>query len=174
LVDSFCFKLKRSKKAIAAVSNWLPCFLLLLFAACQGCGGSGGVTEKLVPVSGMIQLDGRPSAGVGLSFMPAPGTKAVGGCWGVTDAEGKFKVIHLSNKEGIPPGKYHVLFSRKVKPDGTPLGANESPTMTQSQESIAKMYSDPAKVGLHNLADIPEKGTTNLDFKISSASLKKK
>jgi hypothetical protein len=174
LIDLFCWKLNRAEQPITGIRHWLSCFLLLLFAACQGCGGGGGVTEKLVPVSGMIQLDGRPSAGVGLSFMPAPGTKAVGGCWGVTDAEGKFKVIHLSNKEGIPPGKYHVLFSRKVKSDGTPLGANESPTMTQSQESIAKMYSDPAKVGLHNLADIPAKGTTNLDFKISGAPLKKK
>jgi len=139
-----------------------------------GCGGGGPKPEKLVPASGMVKLSGRPTPGVRLSFRPIENTKAVGGCWAITDNDGKFKVIHFSSKEGIPPGKYEVLFSRRVRPDGTPLGDNESPTMVESRESISAMYNDPARAGMHNRIEVPEKGVTDLDFNVSAAAPKKR
>lgn len=168
--------------AESRISEWLRrsgrnisnrCLTTLVLTVCIGCGGSSGPAEKLVEASGMVKLDGKPTPGIRLSFLPNAGTKAVGGCWAVTDDDGHFSVVHLSNKEGIPPGKYDVLFSLRVKPDGTPLGENDSPTMVQSQETISKMYSDPAKIGLHNKVDIPEKGATSLDFALSSVKMKR-
>ncbi|WP_397569119.1 hypothetical protein [Schlesneria sp. T3-172] len=139
-----------------------------------GCGKSGPKPEKLVPAAGLVKVNGRPLAGVRLSFQPIENNKAVGGCWAITDNDGKFKVIHVSSKEGIPPGKYEVYFSRRVKPDGSPLGENESPTMVQSRESVSAMYSDPSRAGMHNRIEIPEKGVTDLDFTISTSAPKKK
>lgn len=142
---------------------------------CLGCGGGSKVkVEKLVPASGIVQLDGRPTPGIRLSFQPVSGTNAVGGYWAMTDDEGKFTVMHLSKKEGLPPGKYEVLLSRRVKPDGTPLGENESPTMVQSRESISKMFSDPAMAGLHNRVDVSENGNNSIEFKVTSVKAKGK
>ena len=151
-----------------------PRLLCLVFSFLIGCGGTGAIQEKLVPASGMVQLDGKPTEGVTLTFLPIAATKSAGGNWATTDKDGKYKVMTASNKEGIPPGQYQVLLSLKVKADGSPLGKNESPTMVQSRELIAPMYSDPGKLGLHNKIDVPEKGANNLDFKVTSAPVKKK
>jgi hypothetical protein len=107
--------------------------------------------------------------GIRLTFHPTGENKAVGGCWAITDSQGRFKVMHLSNKEGIPAGSYHVTFSRFVKPDGSVLPLGESPTMTSSSESVAPNWSDVSMAHLHNKIDIPEKGSTGLDFNISTA-----
>jgi hypothetical protein len=142
-------------------------------AAACGCGAPKPKPETLVPVSGIVKLDGKPTEGIRMMFHPTGETKGLGGCWAITDQDGKFKVIHWSNKEGLPPGSYHVVFSRKVKPDGTPLGKDDSPTMTQSIESIAPMYSNIAKAGLHNKVDVPDKGVSNLDFTLNSVPIRK-
>jgi hypothetical protein len=150
--------------------GYTPLILLLGLQtfAVVGCGGTTVKAEKLVAASGNLMLDGRPMEGVRLFFQPLEGTKSAGGCSAITDQNGSFKVTHWSNKEGCPPGKYQVLISRKLKDDGTPLAGNESPTMVRATETISKMYSDPAKSGTHNTVEIPDKGTTSLDFKISS------
>lgn len=125
-------------------------------------------------MTGSVTVDGKPLEGIRLSFMPMSGTKAIGGCWAVTDADGTYTVMHVSKKEGIPIGQYHVLVSRRVKPDGSPLGPDESPTMVQSQESINPMYSDPSRVGKHNEVAVTDKGATNVNLKVSSAPTAKR
>ena len=146
----------------------LPVVLLL------GCGSSAGKAEKLVPVTGTVMLDGKPTQGIRLIFQPIKETKAVGGCSAETDEQGKYEVTHWSKKKGLPPGKYEILFTRRIKADGTVLGPSESPTVVQSMDSISKMYSDPSKAGVHNRIEIPETGIPDLDFKISSQTVKKK
>lgn len=154
--------------------RWTNFLLILPFVILPGCGSSARISEKLVEASGSVLLDGKPVEGIRLSFQPLSGTKAVGGCWAVTDEDGSFKVTHFSNKSGLPPGKYQVLFSRRVKKDGSVMGPDESPTMVQSQESISKMYNDPARAGKHNQVEVFEDGTSDLNFKISSEKSKKK
>lgn len=137
-----------------------------------GCGVSGPKPENLVPVSGTVKFNGRPAERIRLTFHPTGENKALGGCWGITDSQGKYTVKCMTNKEGIPAGTYHVTFSRFVKPDGSPLGANESPTMTTSSESVAPLWSDVSRAKLHNKVDVPEKGSTSLDFSISGIQKK--
>ncbi|WP_373653246.1 carboxypeptidase-like regulatory domain-containing protein [Schlesneria sp. DSM 10557] len=149
---------------------------LLLIWLClvsfSGCGSNQPKAETLVPASGTVKVNGRPAEGVRITFHPTDDTKAQGGCWAMTDAEGKFTVTHLSNKPGIPAGNYFVTFSQFVKPDGKPLAANESPTMTPSTQAIAARWSDVGKAGMHNKTTIPDKGTTSLDFIISTSAKK--
>jgi hypothetical protein len=155
----------------------IPSTNALLFFAMTinlGCGSAAKPGEKLVEASGTVTLDGKPVDGIRMAFQPQGGTKAVGGYWGVTDKDGKFTVSDASNKKGLPPGKYEVLFSRRVKPDGSLLGPNESPTVVQSSESIAKMFNDPGKAGAHNRVEIPDAGNRDLTFKVTSQPAKKK
>lgn len=148
--------------------------LIIPLTLCAGCGGGSTMKpETLVPASGRVQLDGKPVAGIRLSFQPVSGTKAVGGYWAVTDDDGKFTVRQHASKPGIPPGEYEVRLSRLVKADGTPLEEDESPTMVQAIESISQMYSDPSRAGLHNRVTVSEKGNESMDFKVSSIPMKK-
>src|SRR2546423_8011399 len=69
------------------VINRLAFFVVAVSFA--GCGGS----EKIVPVSGVVKLNGQPLANAHVSFQPtASGNnpKAGVGSYGVTDASGKY------------------------------------------------------------------------------------
>jgi len=159
------FRAARAENVVCGIS-----LLGVLLLTLAGCGGSvEAKPEALVPAEGVVKLDGRPMEGIRLTFHPTAENKAVGGCWAITDNQGRFKVMHLSNKEGIPAGAYHVTFSRFLKPDGSFLGPGESPTMTSSSESIAPNWSDVSMAHLHNKIDIPEKGSIGLDFNVSTA-----
>jgi hypothetical protein len=147
-------------------------FFGMFLLSVTGCGGPAPKAEAVVQASGMVKLNGRPTPGVRVVFHPTGNNKSLGGCWAMTDDQGKFKAMTLSNKEGIPAGSYHVTFSRYVTPEGTPLPANESPTMTKSSESVAPKWSNISAAGLHNKIEIPDKGTTTLDFNISSVPKK--
>lgn len=160
---------QRHTKNQTVSSHFSRLALIVSLMTISGCGSSGQVKETLVPVTGSVTLDGKPTEGIRLSFVPMSGTKAVGGCWATTDDQGQFTVQHISKKEGIPVGQYHVLLSRRVKADGSVLGPDESPTMVQSQESISPMYSDPGRAGKHNEVIVTEKGATNVNLKVTSA-----
>lgn len=149
--------------------------LALLVPVASGCGGSAAKPpeEKIVPASGVVQLDGKPAAGIRLRLTPASdGPKTVGGAYAITKDDGKFTVIHWSNKEGVVPGAYVVTFSKMVKPDGSPLGENDSPAMVNARETIAPAWADVN--GDRNSAasrrlEIPASGKTDIQFSITSA-----
>lgn len=74
--------------------------MLLLVAACVGCGGG------LVPAEGVVLLDGQPLAGATVTFMPqAEGRPASA----VTGADGRFKAALPDGKGGLAPGEYRVV-----------------------------------------------------------------
>jgi hypothetical protein len=118
-------------------------------------------------------MDGKPAANVRMRLVPNNDTtKTVGGAWAMTGEDGKFKVMHWTNKEGIPAGSYLVTFSKYVKPDGTPLQAGESPAMVNAKELVAPMWSNPTPdlmVAIARRVDIPESGRSDIAFAITSA-----
>ncbi len=74
-----------------------------------GCGGSDD-GPKLVPVSGVVSLDGKPLPGVGVSFQPdaAKGNKSVLVPSGTANAEGKYELVAAA-KNGAEVGWYKVV-----------------------------------------------------------------
>ena len=143
-------------------SFWTFLFLCVLI----GCGSDGPPEEVLVPVSGSVRIAGKPTEGVTVVFTPRTGTSGTGG-FGLTDAEGKYSLLHRSQKPGVPVGEYTVTFSRFLKPDGSPVPKDQSPTMSGGRESILPMWSNIAAAGTHNTATVKAEGNT-IDFALTA------
>ena len=130
-----------------------------------GCtSGAPVLTETLVPASGSVRLAGRPAEGVRLLFTPTGVTSGTG-AFGVTDAEGKFELVHRTQEKGIVPGEYVVTFSKFQLPGGKPIPPDTSPYMAGAKESIPAKWSDPSRKGTHNIVTVVEDGKS-LDFGI--------
>jgi hypothetical protein len=129
----------------AAVCGNVLCAVLL-----SGCGSSDvkpppdvGATA---PVTGVVELDGKPVAGVIVSFRPFT-AKQYNGATGVTDANGKYELkTDIGDgkppKPGAPLGWYHVTVSKFVKPDGTspPQNSTNPNDMKGARESMPMAY----------------------------------
>jgi hypothetical protein len=83
-----------------------------LFAS-VGCGAKAP-TEKLVPVSGNITVNGKPLTVGTLSFRPIAekGNTSPNEPGGTIDETGKY-TIHTQGKEGAPPGWWKVIVSAR-------------------------------------------------------------
>ena len=76
----------------------------------MGCGSDNGGL-KLVNASGTVTTVGSAPFANGLvNFVPKQGAKQLGGS-ARTDAQGNFKLKHVSGRNGIEPGDYDVIFS---------------------------------------------------------------
>jgi hypothetical protein len=76
----------------------------------MGCGGS----EKFVPVSGKVTLDGKPLAHATVSFQPfakSGSIEAGEGSTGRTDDKGEFTLSSSTGKKGALVGKHRVSIS---------------------------------------------------------------
>ncbi len=110
-----------------------------------GCGS--GVT--LVPVTGVVTLDGRTVEDAAVMFVPAgenllPAT-------GKTDAAGKF-TLKTNGKDGAMPGDYTVTVTAvKVSGIGTEAGGVSGTVSAQGYKEewlVPQGYSNPKSSGL--------------------------
>ena len=94
---------------------------LLAMMVFTGCGGSG---PEVVPVEGMLTLDGKPLPNKTLVFTPIGDTPGHG-AGGASDAEGRYTlraVVPGATRDypGIPPGRYRVTVLEPMFPGGMP------------------------------------------------------
>ncbi len=92
-----------------------------MLLALTGCGQSG-----LVPVRGIVILDGKPLARATVVFIAADdGGRDANG---FTDAEGKFELSTLAPKDGALPGAYKIViqYSEPGEPAGEFTSAEEA------------------------------------------------
>ena len=119
--------------------------------------GCGPPALKLVPVSGVVTLDGKPVAEATVMFSPeAGGVPAVG----LTDAAGRFQLT-TNGKEGALVGTHQVMVTKmemtgvEADADGlsTPLSSN-----VQQIWHVPKKYSSTKTSGLTEevKAEMPE------------------
>lgn len=132
-----------------------------------GCSSGGPAPPKLVPVAGKVMLDGTPLAGASVIFIPKDQTKGTGGS-GVTDAEGKYEARHQSNKTGIEPGTYAVVFSKIAMPDGSPIPPGKNAADVGATEVLPQQLSNPSPDFMTNIVTITETGGTSFDFTLAS------
>ena len=136
-----------------------------------GCGAvSAPGLPDLVPVFGTVLIDGKPLPDAVVTFVPAMNSsKGMGqGASAVTDESGAFELVTAIGKRPKPgaiPGKYRVLISRLIGPDGSPitLEPDAPPAHAGARESLPPRFSD---VMLSELkADVSDEGGT-FDFKV--------
>lgn len=148
---------------------------LLLTSLASGCGGSQAPTPpaNLVPVSGTITLGGQPTGRVAINLVPTGTTKGQGGL-AISDDAGKFQVIHPTQKAGVEPGEYRVVFSLYMQPNGEPLPPNTSPTTTMSVQAIPAPWSDPGSTSIAQALSVPAAGKSDIAFELPAPKFVKK
>jgi len=113
-----------------------------------GCSGSES-TERapweidaasLVPVKGVITLNGKPLARAVVAFMGSNGIPGVA----ETKEDGRY-ALETTSLPGALPGDYKVTVSWMVAPDGTPQGLGARSAMVQSEAMRAAVERLPAE-----------------------------
>ncbi len=123
---------------MSSIQYRISIFAVLLFSS--GCFSSGSpqFEGKLEPVTGTVLVDGKPYAGLEITFLPAQGTDGTGAS-AITDSQGQFTLAHRSGQPGIEQGTYKVLFSLKLKADGSSIQPSEDAALV-GQEKIPARY----------------------------------
>lgn len=141
---------------------------LAVLVLATGCGGG---SRKIVPVSGVVTVDGRPAEGVIVTFQPLaakdegdPGR----GSSAITGPDGRYVLVYDGEKEGALTGKHRVKISPqfvggKANPDET---EGEGNTGLRLNYKIPPSWSDESKVEF----EVPPGGTDKADFNIETAA----
>lgn len=114
--------------------------LLAGLGLASGCGGAA--SKDLTDVAGTVTLDGQPAGNLEMRFIPEGDTKGNGGL-AITDAQGRYEAKTVQGDKGLFPGKYRVVISRRLNPDGTPPKPDEPPIESKARETLPPHYSSP-------------------------------
>ena len=133
---------------------------LLLPVVLLGCGGGDSDLPGLVPVSGVVTLDGKPVGGVDVTFIPV-GSTAGGISYGHTDPNGAYELTSNDGRKGAVVGDFKVVCSKRVMPDGSDYVAEPgglSPLEADTKELLPRKYSEEGATILK--ATVPAGGGT--------------
>ena len=130
-----------------------------------GCGGE----PKLVPVTGLVRLDGKPVDGVRVYFWPLEQSAKMSVnqlAIGFSDKEGKFS-LRGTNGDGIAAGEYKVTFARPMTRAGRgverqgakpgEVGAAETLSKEQTDQSLTKHRATVSESSHDFVFDLPSK-----------------
>ncbi len=140
--------------------------LLLLISGFAGCSrSSANISLPVVPVEGVVTLDGQPLPDADVTAIPVGATEGLGGS-ARTNAAGEFHLQHVRGEPGLPPGEYKFTVSLRKRPDGTvpPVNDPTPPIESDAVETLSAAYSSPESTTL--LHAIPGDGSPlKLDLK---------
>jgi hypothetical protein len=101
--------------SISRVACW--CSLLALVAAAEGC--QRGPTWNLAPVEGTVVKDGRPLAGIEVTFLADADAGTVGPrAKGITDESGHYRLQTDNGDDGAVIGKHRVVLLLDLEAHG--------------------------------------------------------
>lgn len=139
--------------------------LFLLVILVSGCQGS----SEMVPVSGVIKLDGKPFPFASVMFVPqdSAGRDATG----TTDEQGRFVLSTVEPRDGAKPGKYKVvIFPGAPATEGAPgMTADQAMEAASKQPAkapkspISAAYTRPDQTPLAQ--DVPPSGDIVIELK---------
>jgi hypothetical protein len=126
-----------------------------------GCGGDGSIA----PVSGIVTLNGKPTAEIAVTFQPVAieGKNVTGpSAMGVTGSDGRYTLkLFGTETRGATVGKNQV----KIVGYALPTDMSEEALAKAKPKVIvpSRYYNDP-----NMIFDVPPKGTTSADFDLKS------
>lgn len=153
----------------------------------MGCGSDAAPTyiSELVPVTGVVKVNGVPTAGIDVAFVPDQrlGVKSEsrgGNATAVTDAEGRYTLVtppgggvsveDAEQLKGAVPGKYAATFHLWVLPDGTPWAlkgnAAMGPALMGAVEKLPPQLGNP--LASLNVVDVKPGADNVFDFDLKS------
>jgi hypothetical protein len=120
--------------SVLASHRWF--LAILVFAAVLGCSEEKNPRmydpKDLVPVSGLITLNGSPLSTAVVTYLGDFGLPAVG----ETDQAGRYKLTTFRDP-GVLPGEYKVAISYMVSSDGEPQGRAARVARTRSKATLS-------------------------------------
>lgn len=129
--------------------------MVLASAVAAGC--RSGI--ELLPVSGVVTLDGKPVEQATVLFKPETGPVA----YGQTDAAGRFE-LSTAGRKGAVPGK-HLVSITKTKVTGVGNDEMVDPEKVKTEWIVPQKYTDPEKSGL--TAEVA-RGKTTFEYHLKS------
>lgn len=145
------------------------CVLLVpIWIVAAGCGKPEG--PEYAKVTGTVTVDGKPAAGVNVTFHPdaTKGTKGPVSA-ATTDDQGKFVLHGPGGKEGAVVGWYKVTV--ECPPDPGMFSSPSGPTEEKSGPpkpkdcNVPKKYADITKTDLTFEVKAGQENTINIDLK---------
>ncbi len=127
--------------------------LLVVTAMIAGCGQSG---PEILPVTGVVTLDGKPLDQARVVFVPDKGRPAVG----LTDSSGQYKLQFNETKWGALSGPHKVQITTERQASG---GEGGEPLIPAQKELLPKKYNESTELQA-NVA--PDK--VKFDFDLTS------
>lgn len=132
--------------------------LALAALVTSGCGGSG----PLVPVEGVVKINGQPAGNLQVIFTQAeavPGKQRKAGA-AISDASGRFVIKPNDGSPGLPPGKYKIA----VVDNNLAVDEEPDPNKPPIPNRIPRMYADVLSTPLD--VDVVE-GKTQYEINVS-------
>jgi hypothetical protein len=135
--------------------------LVLIAIGVLGVVGCGSGSDKVVPVSGTITLDGQPLAGANITFQPTGAGSAGPGSGAVTDAAGKYvlKTAEKAPRPGAVVGKHTVRIAG-AQDQRAPDDDTQRPP---AKDPVPAHYRDGSLT-----FEVPAAGSDKADFALQS------
>lgn len=136
--------------------DYLGVAAALLVTLAAGCGG---VEERddvqLVPVTGLVTLNGQPLKDGTISFVAVNGPNNATG----QITEGEYTLGTFASKDGVPPGEYRVSVTAWKEPPQ--MGKEAIPAVPQK-------YLDATRSGL--TATVTDEPEQTIDFELKTGA----
>jgi hypothetical protein len=144
------------------VRRFYFCLSILHCLLLNGCGADSDL-PRTVNAAGIVTLDGKPVEGAQVVIVPEP--PAIHSAFGTTDAQGRFSLHASENTKGAVPGPYKVQISKTIIIKGEGKSSDGSEPF-RVEFGVPTKYAATPTSGL--LCTIPESGTTDLKFELTS------
>jgi hypothetical protein len=140
-----------------------------VLALTAGCGGGG---RKIVPVSGVVTINGQPAKNVIVTFQPLAESKADDpgrGSSAYTDDTGHYTLVYDGEKPGALTGKHRV----RISPQWVSHKGNED--RGEGGGGMALNYPIPPEWSDMSTKEfeVPAGGTDKADFHIEVPAARK-
>jgi hypothetical protein len=98
-------------------------------------------------VTGSVTIDGKPTRGTAVFFIPTDEAKHAAGVigQGYTDSAGKFVLENPRGEKTFFSGEFKVTFTRYVTKDGKPIPLTMKPSDAGGTQVLPERYMTPAE-----------------------------
>lgn len=135
---------------------------ILCLALLTACGSETRRDNlEVFPTWGTVKIKGKTLPGVSVVFFPEGETGGQGGR-GISDESGQFILKYQDGRDGVPAGKYKVLFEYFTMPDGSKVPENEFPADVGAINQLPHKFSDFGSSPFSTI--VPKGGTADLEF----------